>query len=182
MIWKTCTLLLTVLAMSTNAQIFDRGLTTPPQTPFRNLGAQQGNPAWTDSRGPQARGATTGEPLRFNLPAPGPIVKPVLLMPTKPRLSLKSTEANKKVAATFLSRRNKLLGVIREARVGGDSLCVAQSVAALSQLHMDRLIWLRDVSVRLSPVRVDDPQLDGTNLKKSRPSLAIPNLPAPGRK
>ncbi len=176
---RTTMLFLAIIAINCQAQVFDRGLTSPPAAP---LGAGQStvkNPAWTDSRIPTQ--PLVGQPLRFNLPAPGPIIRSVSLMPTKPRLVIaKSAELKAKVAA-FTARRHLLLEDIRNARTRNDSLTVARSVAALSLLHMERILWLREVAERVLP---EKPNLGLDELipaENAAPKLVVPKLPASGR-
>jgi hypothetical protein len=123
-----------------------------------------------------------GQPLKFNLPAPGPIIRTVSLMPVKPRLVVKKSAGNGEKVAAFTKRRHKLLDDIRKARAKSNYLEVGRRIASLSLLHLERVIWLREVAERVSP-KTASPFGLGEFIPKAKvaPKLVVPKLPAIGR-
>ena len=178
--FKTCTVLLALVAFNCPAQVFDRSLTSPRTDPLSNSASPGRNPTWTDARIPMQ--PVEGQPLKFNLPAPGPIIRTVSLMPTKPRLVVMKSAGHGKRVAAFTKRRHKLLDDIREARTKSDSISVAKGIASLSLLHLERVIWLRGVAERVSP-KTASPLGLGEFIPKVKvaPKLVVPKLPAIGR-
>lgn len=178
--FKTCTVLLALVAFNCPAQVFDRGLTAPRTDPLSNGASIGRNPTWTDARVP--RQPVEGQPLKFNLPAPGPIIRTVSLMPAKPRLVVMKSAGHGEKVAAFTKRRHKLLNDIREARTKSNSLEVGKRLASLSLLHLERILWLRKVADRVSP-KTASPFGPGEFIPKAKvaPKLVVPKLPSIGR-